>query len=115
MTRAKVGERVGVLRGMIKGTDKCGVFGFGVRIPNEIPKKGIYFVGVDLHKRGVEVPTMLLDNGEKVYGCECWWGRESYIKEVLENHNIVECSIEDYRKENIESMKKYGIEVDDIP
>jgi len=110
MTRAKVGERVGVLRGMMKDGKSVGVFGFGERLKDEIPCKGVYFVGVDLHERGVPVPTLLLDNGDKVYGCECWWGSESHVKDVIKNHDIVECSIEDYRKENIESMKKYGIE-----
>lgn len=37
-------------------------------------------------------PTLKLDSGITVYGCECWWGQEKAVKNSLmgKEINIVE-------------------------
>jgi hypothetical protein len=32
---------------------------------------------------GIPNPTIKLDTGKTVYGCECWWGSESKVKEMI--------------------------------
>lgn len=36
-------------------------------------------------------PRIKLDNGDVVWGLECWWGSENRIKEKLDGATIVMC------------------------
>jgi hypothetical protein len=90
---AKIGDRVGA---MMSGRDGVIEFlGFGVYQGEEVPPKEI--MGFNF---GYPNPKILLDNGEVVWGCECWWGDEPRFKEILEKAKEVKIvSIVTCRKE----------------
>lgn len=69
----KIGQRVGAL---ISAKDGVVEFlGYGVYEGNfPLPKEARGF------NFGQENPRIKLDNGDIVYGCECWWGEEKEFK-----------------------------------
>jgi hypothetical protein len=53
-------------------------------------------------------PCIRLDNGDIVWGCECWWGSEERIKqELLKYKEVVTISIRDARKRAWENEKPH--------
>lgn len=78
--RAK-GERVGA----IQKADEHEVFfyGYGTYQGEEIPPTGF------LNEIGAKNPKILLDNGDVVWGYECWWASEAKVKSMIGNRKIV--------------------------
>lgn len=97
MTAHVKGERIGAVLGTTD--DKVVKYlGVGTYEGSEIPPKEIGGFNV-----GVPNPKLKLDNGDIVWGCECWWGSEAGIKRKLEiwrseGYTITTVSIEDERK-----------------
>lgn len=44
-------------------------------------------------------PRIKLDNGQTVWGYECWWGEETRWQEWLGQRKIINVDIEQHRKE----------------
>jgi len=89
----KVGDRVGALLDCKDG--KINFLGYGIyKGRSNVPPEagGLNF--------GQENPRILLDNGDTVYGCECWWGSEEFVKKQLVDpvYEIVNVRIKDFRK-----------------
>jgi len=104
MPGAKIGERVCVICG--KAEDGViDVFGYGVRIEDAIPEPGVLFMGIDMHELGCPSPTLRLDNGDTVYGCECWWGSEKRIQKSLEGQTTREITVASYREKARKQME----------
>ena len=84
------GERVGALLSYHDG--KAELLGYGVYTgwSDGSPEDGcIYKIG----------PKIVLDNGDVVYGCECWWDDEKTVKEmVAKATEVINVSIVDQRK-----------------
>ena len=79
----KIGDRVGAIASIRNGVAE--IFGFGTYkgalVPNHKDGRG---TSADLLKEAdVENPTIELDNGELIYGCECWWASEEKIQEMI--------------------------------
>ena len=72
------GTRVGAILGT-NDKKECDFLGYGVYIGDEIPPEEI---GGWLNI-GLPNPKIQLDNGDIVWGMECWWGTEEKIKEVI--------------------------------
>jgi len=93
MGRRKIGQRVGAILGVKNGVVRY--FGYGVYVGDEVPPKeagGFNF--------GIPNPRLDLDNGETVFGCECWWGSEESVRAKLEECDSIEqISVADARKE----------------
>ncbi len=72
----KPGDRVGAL---ISIENKVAKFlGYGVYEGEfKLPK---YAAGFNFGQRN---PRIRLDNGDIVWGCECWWGGEKKFKEYI--------------------------------
>lgn len=73
----QVGERVGVY--------------IGVTAENPNAIKGCGYGVYDGDLSGGPLgdfpnPRITLDNGEVIWGCQCWWGDEARIKERLEGY-----------------------------
>lgn len=102
---AEVGDRVGAL---ISATDgKVEFLGYGEYVGEEVPPPDSLGFGEILNDVDRENPKLELDNGETVYGCECWWGYEDKVKKRLEEYKdegmtVEEVSIEDLREEYAE-------------
>jgi hypothetical protein len=92
-----IGDRVGAICNQEGRTFYF--FGYGKYEGEIIPRQedGVYFLGEPMLKPN---PCILLDNGKRVYGCECWWGSETQIKMTMKGATVVEVDIEQLRKEN---------------
>jgi len=94
----KVNSRVGV----ILSADKKEVqfLGYGVYVGNEVPDEtAIGMLPEMLRQENSPNPKIVLDNGDVVYGCECYWSAEDDIKQFIakEKRQIVEVRMSDIR------------------
>ncbi|MFZ2486873.1 MAG: hypothetical protein WAZ19_02025 [Anaerolineae bacterium] len=84
------GDRVGAIKG--KTEEGIEFFGYGVYVGDHVPDKSHGTPGSwleFLHSSELVNPKIELDNGQVVYGIECWWGSESAIREQLDGQNVV--------------------------
>ena len=86
MRQVNVGERVGAISGRNHATNSVEVFGFGV-YEGDFPygEEPVGPLQAAVKGSGVPNPRILLDSGERVWGCECWWGPEAEIRQRLAN------------------------------
>jgi len=82
----KIGDRVGAIRNADSTT--VYLYGFGEYMGEEVPTRGF------LSEIGIKNPAIKLDNGQIVYGFECWWGSEVEIKEMIGNRTVVIVPVE---------------------
>lgn len=109
MKAVEVGERVGCISHSDGTTRTVFIFGFGKYVGRRIPhgaggswgKSLVEATNVVLNEakekmseedfkkveeRVVELygnPCLELDNGQLVFGCECWWASEAQVKEQI--------------------------------
>lgn len=77
----EVGSRVGAILGSNKKVVEF--FGYGVYEGDFIPAEAVGFLAQVLRDAKHANPRIKLDNGGTVYGCECWWGNEERVKELI--------------------------------
>lgn len=100
--KAKEGDRVGAILSADKEVVKF--LGYGKYLGNVIPTKeeGVTMMGMDMHEicteRNFGNPCIELENGKRVYGCECWWGTEAKVIEILKGRRVEIVNIEDARR-----------------
>ncbi|MEG0063013.1 MAG: hypothetical protein RR740_00270 [Pseudomonas sp.] len=88
----KVGDRVGAF---LSATDKEVQFlGYGVFEGEYIVPKDVNPV---LHQACHANPRIKLDNGDVVWGCECYWGNESGVEAYVSKLEVKTVSIKDHR------------------
>ena len=78
MARAEVGDRVIAILSVKAGV--VHVMGEGKYLGNLVPGPDVRG-GEFFHGLGVTNPAIKLDNGETVWGFECWWGGVNDMKE----------------------------------
>ena|SRR5882672_10575087 len=84
-----VGDRVGAILGSEAGV--VSFLGFGVYAGREVPTAtGSNSMTSDLAELKFSNPKILLDNGDVVWGCECWWGPEDKIRAEIAKYDRVE-------------------------
>jgi hypothetical protein len=88
---SKIGDRVGAIFGADNGI--CEFLGYGVYEGDFYPEEAVGFIAQLIRESVTEGrvakenainPRIKLDNGEFVYGCECWWGAEEGVKKKIE-------------------------------
>lgn len=83
----EIGDRVGAIRNADDTT--VYLFGYGTYQGEEIPPKGtVGAFGIDLGEVGIRNPKILLDDGNVVWGCQCWWGPENKIKALIGSRQV---------------------------
>lgn len=93
-----IGDRAGALIGVIPETKTVEYLGVGTyQGDTEIPPKEAGGFNI-----GAPNPKIVLDNGDTVWGCECWWGGEKAIAKRLDDYRkagytITTVSIHDAR------------------
>jgi hypothetical protein len=94
MSEDIVGTRVGATQS--KDDDEWKFFGFGV-YEGDFPLPG----SEEIIPGGMPNPRIKLDNGEVVWGAECWWGSEENTKAEMARYKgkITNVSIESVRRE----------------
>jgi hypothetical protein len=89
--RAKPGDRVIAIRNVEPGT--AYVYGAGVYRGDERPPNGTRspfgFVDDD-YPPDYKNPRIDLDRGGTVWGFQCWWGPEDFVRKQLQGHELVE-------------------------
>lgn len=94
-----IGDRVGAILGSDDSTIEF--LGYGIYKGKEIPIEAVGLFAEAAIENKVVNPCILLDNGKKVYGCECWWGSEKEVKEIIETTKlkVINVDIEQVRKD----------------
>jgi len=102
MSKHKVGDRIGAILSADEKTVKF--LGYGVYEGDFFPDSAKGFLA-DSYKEikqeeGVELinPRLKLDNGDVVWGCECWWGAEEATKQSIGDREIVVVKISEIRE-----------------
>ena len=109
MAKAQVGDRVGVIYGGSKETKVLRVLGSGVRVADEVPNAAAGGWMADaLREANVPNPCIVLDNGDRVYGCECWWGPEAATNEQIALHAKDGYAIETVRIADMRAAARPG-------
>jgi len=91
----KIGERIGAIISTDEKTKKLFFLGYGIYKEDIIPSKEARgFLAEGLREYGRSNPTLKLDNGDIVYGCECWWGPEARMKQQIEGYQKAGYTIE---------------------
>ena len=77
-----IGERVGAIESQEEGVTKF--YGYGTFQGHTIPPENVG--GFNF---GRPNPTIRLDSGDIVYGCECWWGPEKEVAKMIAGTEII--------------------------
>jgi hypothetical protein len=78
MAKLSVGTRVAAIRNIIDKT--VFLYGFGVY-------DGYYPVKI-MEGLVVDIPRITLDDGQIVWGAQCWWGAEEMINQRYTSHTF---------------------------
>ncbi len=83
-TIVQAGQRVGAICG---STADGGIdfYGYGVYVGEEVLPPGTQtpFGAVKDDDPPMKNPKIVLDSGDVVWGCQCWWGSEANVQEML--------------------------------
>lgn len=92
MPAPQKGDRVGAVASVQNNVAK--LFGYGTYEGDEIPPPEIIgpFGPVTTTN-----PKIKLDNGDIVWGCECWWSPENLCMQQLQGLTIVDITVAEYR------------------
>lgn len=98
---SKVGQRAFAVASADQNSVR--MYGVGVYLEDEVPSEDAKgFMVEALREAEYPNPCILLDSGEKVYGCECWHGPESRLEGFVNGREIVHESIKEHRKSQTE-------------
>ena len=103
MGKREKGTRVGAI--LSANAKAVRLLGFGTYQGDEVPEGAGGFMGEAMAKEGLTNPKILLDNGDVVWGCECYWGGEEAIKKAIAGRKTEEVRIADVRARDAEGRK----------
>jgi hypothetical protein len=92
-----IGDRIGAILSSDPKTVK--LIGFGVYAGREVPSGDAVGIGSALHEMGIYNPKLVMDDGQIVWGCECWWGTESEVKSRIEGLEIIHVNMAEERRQ----------------
>ena len=99
----EVGTRVVAISHTEKNT--IYIFGYGTYMGYKKPKdfeqdhQPTGVLGYWLIEEDRENPCIQLDNGQYIWGCECWWGPVEKAEETIKDYKVEELDIQEKRKE----------------
>lgn len=93
---AEIGARVMAILSAKDGVVR--VLGEGEYLGNQIPDEKATGLAV-LREAGVKNPAIKLDNGQTVYGAECWWGPVDKVQDKFKGWDFQVVPLEQYRPE----------------
>ena len=93
--RPAVGDRVGAILCTVK--EEAKFLGYGVYVGDFVPQEAKGWFAQGIKAAGQVNPRLDLDNGQRVYGCECWWGSEEEIRELLTGCQVTMVDIDQVR------------------
>ena len=101
----KIGDRVYAIYGADKEKQILKVLGPGTYQGDEVPETAVGWMADAAVKSGLRNPKILLDNGDVVWGCECWWGEHDPGVLNVQHYKAAGWTIEEIRIED--ERKKY--------
>ena len=81
MSKWRKGDRIGAIWG--SNGQVIELFGYGVYDGEQVPQAAMGLIGEILQEEKIPNHKLLLDSGQVIYGCECWWGPEEKIKQIV--------------------------------
>ncbi len=98
LKRPVPGDRVGAFVSVVDGVALF--LGYGTYVGNDIPPfSGLTSQAAALEGLRASNPKIVLDDGEVVWGCQCWWGSEADVKaELLTMTKVVPVTIADIKE-----------------
>jgi len=104
---AKLGDKVFVVAW--GDNDNIYFLGFGVYEGDEVPGEDVAgMMGSLLRMREQKNPKLVLDNGDSIWGCECYWGPTDQFRSFSNMRKIVPITVADYREEAKSKKKETG-------
>lgn len=70
-------------------------FGGGIYADEEETPPGVFMAGLEIRS---DSPKLVLDSGDVVYGCECWWGPENNMLTLINGYHRTYISVTEYRR-----------------
>jgi hypothetical protein len=102
----EVGIRVGAICSGDEKTKILKFFGYGVYEGDFIPPANAGGFAQMCHEAEVTNPRIKLDNGNTVWGGECWWGPEDQIKKRVDACIAAGWKIEDVGIKKLRTAEK---------
>ncbi len=79
--------------------DNIYFLGFGVFEGEEIPEEGtVGMMASLLRMREQKNPKLVLDNGDSIWGCECYWGPADQFRSFANMRKIISTNVAEYRE-----------------
>lgn len=100
MSRVEPGKRVMAIRSA--DDQKAYSFGEGTYMGEEVPPPDVIGPFGPLHDEGITNPKIVLDNGEVVWGCECWFAAVETVRKMIGSRPVELVTVADYRRESSE-------------
>ena len=97
--KRKPGMRVGVLLSLDKTEKIVELLGYGEYLGDEVPDEDAGGLAEQARFRKEPNPKFLLDNGDVVWGGECWWGPEQDFRRMIESYRKGGYAVRDVRIE----------------
>lgn len=87
----------------IRNTDDATVYayGYGTYVGDEVPPTDDEDVILFFREFGGN-PKIVLDNGDVVWGFQCWWGEATYLEEQYREHEFVIVPVPDYNERGVD-------------
>lgn len=95
MTRYDPSIRVGAI--LCADEEEVKLLGYGTYAGDFVPPSDAEGFALELNRCGVENPRIDLDDGKVVWGCECWWGPEMSIRDLIGDRQVVQVDIDEER------------------
>ena len=94
---SQIGDRIGALLSATR--DEVQLLGYGVYAGEAIPDAAAGGMAELVRSAGMTNPKLVLDNGQVVWGCECWWGPEAEVRQrVAQYPRVSQADIEAVRR-----------------
>src|SRR5690554_833746 len=84
----EVGARVGAVQSADEVVVR--VLGYGTMVEDYVPDKSVLGAAAEECRRhDLSIPTIRLDSGHLVWGCECHWASEESIKKWIGDRRVI--------------------------
>jgi hypothetical protein len=91
--------------------------GYGKYVGDDVP--GLEAVGPmaeAMRKNGQKNPKIILDNGDVVWGCECWWGDADDFEKKFAGRKLNQVDLNKFRQDARIALasRRGGIDLDGV-
>lgn len=103
MAKPTVGSRVAAV--VSANQTQINFLGYGRYAGDFIPPADAVGFGSMLHQMCVPNPKIILDSGEEVFGCECWWSSAEAFDANIKGRELVHVTVKQLRESKQEQAQ----------